>query len=98
MRCGVEAQRIHNNEIRWRRVVSITIRPVYPQGENIWYPLDKRSEGSQGRLQRDGEETADGTRTPFVQSILHPKHLDLRLFYPTISIIRFRFGSRNLKS
>jgi hypothetical protein len=24
---------------RWRRVVSFTSRPLYPQGKNNWYPM-----------------------------------------------------------
>jgi hypothetical protein len=34
---------------RWRWVVSFTPRPLYPQGNNIPYPLDKRLGGPQSR-------------------------------------------------
>jgi len=34
---------------RWRWVVSLTSRPFYPQGENAWYPLDRRLGGPQNR-------------------------------------------------
>jgi hypothetical protein len=31
---------------RWRRVVSFTFRPLYPQRKNPWYPLDRRLAGN----------------------------------------------------
>jgi hypothetical protein len=31
---------------RWRRVVSFTSRPLYPQGKSTWCPLDRRLGGS----------------------------------------------------
>jgi hypothetical protein len=52
--------------LRW--VVSFTHRPLYPQGKNTWYPLDRRLGGSQSRSGRSGEEknsqSPAGTRTP----------------------------------
>jgi hypothetical protein len=41
---------------RWRRVVSFTPRPLYPQGKSPWYPLDRRLSGPQNRSGRGGEE------------------------------------------
>jgi hypothetical protein len=32
---------------RWRRVVSFTPWPLYPQGKSPWYPLDRRLGGMQ---------------------------------------------------
>jgi hypothetical protein len=37
-------------------VVSFTPRPLYPQGNNSWYPLDRRLGGPQSRFGRGGEE------------------------------------------
>jgi hypothetical protein len=39
---------------RWRWVVSFTPRPLYPQGENPWYPLDRRLGGPQSRSGHSG--------------------------------------------
>jgi hypothetical protein len=41
---------------RWRRVVSFTPRPPYPQGNSPRYPLDRRLGGPQIRSGRGGEE------------------------------------------
>jgi hypothetical protein len=41
---------------RWRWVVSFTPRPLYPQGKNPRYPLDKRLGGPQSRSGRGGSE------------------------------------------
>jgi hypothetical protein len=41
---------------RWRWVDSFTHRPLYPQGKNPWYPLDRRLGGPQSRSGLDGEE------------------------------------------
>jgi hypothetical protein len=37
-------------------VVSFTPRPLYPQGNSPWYPLDRRLGGPQSRSGRGGEE------------------------------------------
>jgi hypothetical protein len=34
---------------RWRWVVSLTHRPLYPQGNSTWYPSDRRLDGLQSR-------------------------------------------------
>jgi hypothetical protein len=41
---------------RWRRVIDLTLLPLYPQGKSPWYPLDRRLGGLQGRSGRCGEE------------------------------------------
>jgi len=41
---------------RWRWVVIFTPRPLYPQGNNPQYPLDRRMVGPQSRSGRGGEE------------------------------------------
>jgi hypothetical protein len=56
---------------RWRRVVSFTRRPLYPQGKSLWYPLDRRLGGVQSRSGRGGEEKNSqplpGLETPIIQ-------------------------------
>jgi hypothetical protein len=37
-------------------MVSFTPRPVYPQGKNSWYPLDRRLGGPQSHSGRGEEE------------------------------------------
>jgi hypothetical protein len=52
---------------RWRWVVSLRARPLYPQ-----YPLDRRLGGPQFRFGRCGEEknlASVGIRTPAVQGV-----------------------------
>jgi hypothetical protein len=41
---------------RCRRVVNFTPRPLYPQGNRPWYPLDRRLGGPQSRSGHGGEE------------------------------------------
>jgi hypothetical protein len=41
---------------RWRRVVSITVLPLYPQGDNFRYLLDRTLGEPQSRSERCGEE------------------------------------------
>jgi len=37
-------------------VSGFTPRPLYPQGKDTWYPLDRRLGGPQSRSERGGEE------------------------------------------
>jgi len=37
-------------------VVNFTPRPLYSQGKNAWYTLDRRLGGPQKRSRRGGEE------------------------------------------
>jgi hypothetical protein len=41
---------------RWRCMVSFTPRPLYLQGKNPWYPLDRRLVGLQSFCGHGGEE------------------------------------------
>jgi hypothetical protein len=41
---------------RWRWVVSLMFRPLYPQGKSCWYPVDRRLGGPQGRSEGGGEK------------------------------------------
>jgi hypothetical protein len=52
---GGIAPRILDFGTRWRRVVSYTLRTVYPQGKSPWYPLDRRLGGPQSRSGRGDE-------------------------------------------
>jgi hypothetical protein len=40
----------------WRWVVNFTPRPLYPQGNSPFYPLDRRLGGPQSRSEHDGEK------------------------------------------
>jgi hypothetical protein len=50
MGSGGIAPRILDPDTRWRRVVSFTPRPLYPQAKSPRYPLDRRLGGSQSCL------------------------------------------------
>jgi hypothetical protein len=58
---------------RFRRVVSFTPRPIYPQGKSPWYPLERRLHGSQSRYGRGGEEKNShplpGLEPPIIQPV-----------------------------
>jgi hypothetical protein len=70
---GGIAPRILNQGTRWRWVVSFTPRPLYPQGKNPWYPLDRRVGGPQSRSERGGEDKnskpLQGLEPPIFQPI-----------------------------
>jgi len=51
---GGIAPRILNTRLRW--VVSLKLRPLYPQGKRPLYTLDRRLGGPQSRSERNGEE------------------------------------------
>jgi hypothetical protein len=53
---GGIAPRILDLGTRWRWVVIFIPRPLYPQGNSPWYPLDRRLGGPQSRSGRGGEE------------------------------------------
>jgi hypothetical protein len=46
---GGLAPRILDLGTRWRRDVSFSHRPLYPQGKNPLYPLERKLDGPQGR-------------------------------------------------
>jgi hypothetical protein len=48
-------RRIAGVVVRWRWVVSLTPRPLYPRGKNTLYPLDRRLGGPHSRS-RSGSE------------------------------------------
>lgn len=57
--------------IRWKRTLSITLRPLKSQGNSPGYPLDRKLDGIQIRSVCCGEEKSFGcarNRTPVVQS------------------------------
>jgi len=53
---GGIASRVLDLGTRWRWVVSLTPRSLYPQGKRPRYPLDTRVGGPQRRSWRGGEE------------------------------------------
>jgi hypothetical protein len=53
---GGIAPRILDLSTSWRWMISSTLRPLYPQGNSPWCPLDRRLGGSQSRSERGGEE------------------------------------------
>jgi hypothetical protein len=44
---GVQLHTFFDLGTRWRRVVSFTFRPLYPQGKRPWYSLERRLGGLQ---------------------------------------------------
>jgi hypothetical protein len=70
---GVIAPRILDLGTRWRWVVSFTPRPLYHQGKNPWYLLDRRLGGPQSRSGRGGEEKISqplpGLEPPIIQPL-----------------------------
>jgi hypothetical protein len=64
-RSGCTAPRILDLGTRRRWAVSFTPRPLYPQGKNLLYPLDRRLDGTQSRSGLGGEKfpAPAGTRT-----------------------------------
>jgi hypothetical protein len=54
--CGDIARYLLNLSTRWMWVVTITSRPLNPQGKSPRYPLDRRLGGSQSRSGRGVEE------------------------------------------
>jgi hypothetical protein len=55
-RSGGIAPRILDLGNRKKRVVSITVRPLYPQGKSPCYPLDRKRRRPQSRSANGGEE------------------------------------------
>jgi len=53
---GGSALRIPSLGTRWRRMVSLTPRPLYLRGKNPWYPLNRRLGGPQSRSGRSDRE------------------------------------------
>jgi hypothetical protein len=82
---GVIAPRILDLGSRRRWVVSFTPRPLYPQGKNPWYPLDRRLGGLQSRSGRGGEEKnsqpLSGLERPIIQPVAQRYTTDLSKNY-----------------
>jgi hypothetical protein len=53
---GGIAERIFNLDTRWRRVVSLIRRPLYPRRKGLQYPFDRKLGGPQSQSGRGGEE------------------------------------------
>jgi len=53
---GSGAPHIPDLDTTWRWVVSFTLRPLYPQRYNPWYPLDRKLGGPQSWSGCSGEE------------------------------------------
>jgi hypothetical protein len=70
---GGVAQHILDFGTTWWWVVSFTPRPLYPQVESPWYPLDRRLVGPQSQAGRGGEEENSqplpGLEPPIIQSV-----------------------------
>jgi hypothetical protein len=69
---------------RWRRVVSFTPRPLYPQGKSHWYSLDRRLGEPQSRSWRGVEEKnlqpLTGLEPPIIQPVAHCYTTELSRF------------------
>jgi hypothetical protein len=48
---------ILNLGTRWRRVISFTLRSLYPRKKSLRHPVDRRLGGLQSLSGRGGEET-----------------------------------------
>jgi hypothetical protein len=70
---GGIAPRIPDLGTTWRAVVNFTPRPLYLQGKNPWYPLDRRLGGPQSRSGCSAEEKSSqtllGLESPNIQPV-----------------------------
>jgi hypothetical protein len=80
------APRILNLGTRWRWMVSFTPRPLYPQGNSPWYPLDRRQGGPQSRPGHGGEEKNSqpppGIEPPIIQPLAKRYTTELSRLHP----------------
>jgi hypothetical protein len=82
---------------RWRWVVSFTHRPLFPQGKNPSYPLDRRLGGTQSRSGRGGEEKnsqpLQGLEPPIIQPVAqrYTSELSRLLEDETVYYIKFPY-------
>jgi hypothetical protein len=71
----VELHSFFDLGIRLRLVVSFTSQPLYPQGKNLWYPLDRRLGGPRAVLDAvvkrkiPSPRRESNPRTPIVQFV-----------------------------
>jgi hypothetical protein len=81
---GGIAPRILHLGTRWRWVVGFTPRPLYPQGETPWYPLDMRLAGTQSRSGRGGKkknsQPLPGLELPIIQPVAQRYTTELSRF------------------
>jgi hypothetical protein len=84
-------------------VVSFTPRPLYSQGRNPWYPLDRRLGGPQSRSGRGGEEKNSqpppGLETPRIMGRPVRKWSLYQLNYPgsELRCVRIKFVGKLTK-
>jgi hypothetical protein len=93
---GSIAPRILDLGTRWRGVVSFAPRPLYPQGKNPWYPLDRRLGGPQSRFgQGGGEKNSQllpGLEPPIIQPVAQRYTTELsRLWSLIFEVMYVRF-------
>jgi hypothetical protein len=72
----------------WRRVVSLTPRPLYPQGKSTRCPLDRRLGGPQSRSERRGENSCyhrDSNSDPLVVHPVASRYTDCAILILTIN-------------
>jgi hypothetical protein len=71
---GVIAPRIIDLGIRWRRMVSFTRRPRYPQEKSPWNLLDRRLGGPRSQSGHGGEEEntqhMPGLEAPIIKPVM----------------------------
>jgi hypothetical protein len=84
------ALRILDLGTRWRSVVSFTPRPLYFQGNNPWYPIDRRLGGPQSRSGQGGEKNSQplpGLEPQIIQPIvqLYTAELSRLYLFPAVS-------------
>jgi hypothetical protein len=74
-RKGITAPRILDLDTVLRFVVSYIPRPLYPEGNNLWYPLDRKLGGSQSRSGNNSEgknsQHLPGLEPPIIQPVTH---------------------------
>jgi hypothetical protein len=74
-------------------VASFTLRPLYLQGKNPWYPLNRRLGGPQSLSGRGGEkknsQPLQGYDPPIIQNVAQPYTTELsRLLSLSLSLGR----------
>jgi hypothetical protein len=75
---GGIAARILGLGIRLRLLVSLKPRPLYPQGNILWYPLDRRLGGPQSRGgEEKNSQPLPGLELPIVQPVAQSYNTEL---------------------
>jgi hypothetical protein len=95
------SQSILNFGTRWRWVVSFTLRPLYPQGKSLWYPLDRMLGGPQNLSEHGGEEKNSQPlpkiEPPISQPIAQRYTTELSRFYPPPPLLQWYLAVVNFK-